>query len=158
MIYIAVLEQQTSFFDQAYELKVNGTSVEFSLSQMTAVDTAAAPKAFKTKIYDAIIMMDGVSAPIRNFKVYSYKLGTLTSGQKVEGVQKTWTVKSQRPEQETVDIMSACYIGSDDGAKPSIKNPHIAVNLHCGVYADETSLTGFAKLLSKSISSIKVEF
>lgn len=158
MVYIAVTAQQMSFFDQSYEFKVNGTSVEFALPKMTAIDTSAAPREFKSKLNNAIYFLDGDNGSFKDYKVYSYKLGTLSSGQKVEGVRKTWTVKSERPQQDTVNVLSACYVGCKDGEAHSNWTTYCSASTYESIKADEASLTGFAGLMSKSISNVEVTF
>jgi len=134
-LLVAVGSDQNQFVNQSYEIKVNGTITTVDLSKMTEVTDLKKYKSFT----DAIEVLVA-----KNFKLYIFDLGTISSGQSVIGSTKTFTMKSGRPSQATFNLIDA-YTFSEKSLGPVGPSN---TGLHAGVYNTDEAISAICKILS----------
>lgn len=141
---VAVDANQSQYLSQSYEINVNGTAKTFSLSEMTEITDL-------TKYSSFTIYVDSQYALIEkpeNYKLYKYDLGTISTGQRVEGTKKTFTMKTGRPSTAEFDFLDA-YTFSTKKLGPVGSH---STSMSGGVYNTDEAVSGICELHTGDMS------
>lgn len=128
---------QREIIVQEFQISVNGNTVTLKDSEMTEIPDIASYTFFKTQVDKAITFMGYKTDSVKYFKG---SLGDIRKGQKITGIKRTATIKSDRPAVETFDYFNGFTILVDGGEG---MESGFEVALHRGIYNTDETIKSF---------------